>query len=427
MNKIIYLFLPCIFGLFACSGSNSTPSNGGKSVSDSDSIKYIALKDTTVAMIHPGGLHSQEDFNRVKAEVKAGAKPWNTAYNKLISNSHCQVSYQSHPQVKLIRGGNSREEPDPDNYQYAMNDAAAAYQLGLRWKITDDPQYAQAAINILNGWANTCQKVSGDPNVALGAGIYGYQFAIAGELLRDYSGWTSSDFKAYQEWMLKVFYSVNHSFLSKHQGSNTWHYWANWDECNLASTMAIGILCDRRSIYNEALRYIQYGNGNGRITKAINHVFAGTDSTLAQNQESGRDQGHSTLTVGLLGVICQMAWNQGDDLFGFNDNMYMKACEYIAKYNIAGLGVPFWPYTYSDANYNVTTLSVISSDGRGTLRAEWALPYYHYMKISGVNPTSLKYTSMGINRTAPEGGGGDYGSDSGGFDLLGCGTLMYAR
>ncbi|WP_328430737.1 hypothetical protein [Streptomyces sp. NBC_00443] len=28
---------------------------------------------------------------------------------------------------------------------------------------------------------------------------------------------------------------------------------------------------------------------------------------------------------------------------------------------------------------------------------------------------------------APEGGGGDYGSDSGGYDRLGFGTLMYAK
>lgn len=27
----------------------------------------------------------------------------------------------------------------------------------------------------------------------------------------------------------------------------------------------------------------------------------------------------------------------------------------------------------------------------------------------------------------PEGGGGDYGSDSGGYDQLGFGTLMYAK
>jgi hypothetical protein len=34
---------------------------------------------------------------------------------------------------------------------------------------------------------------------------------------------------------------------------------------------------------------------------------------------------------------------------------------------------------------------------------------------------------MGVEAVAPEGGGGDYGPTSGGFDQLGFGTLMYAR
>ncbi len=93
-----------------------------------------------------------------------------------------------------------------------MNDVAAAYQLALRWKITGDDAYAATAIKILNAWAAVCKKLSGDSNVALGAGIYGYQFALAAELLRDYSGWQAADFAAFKQWMVTVFYSVNMAF-----------------------------------------------------------------------------------------------------------------------------------------------------------------------------------------------------------------------
>lgn len=37
---------------------------------------------------------------------------------------------------------------------------------------------------------------------------------------------------------------------------------------------------------------------------------------MGQVQESGRDQGHAMLDIALLGAFCQMAWNQGDALFG---------------------------------------------------------------------------------------------------------------
>jgi hypothetical protein len=186
--------------------------------------------------------------------------------------------------------------------------------------------------------------------------------------------------------------------------------------------MAIGILTDKRVIYNEAVNYFQHGVGNGNILKAINYVFTGADAGLAQLQESGRDQGHATLVIAQLGTICQMAWNQGDDFFGFDNNRFLKACEYTAKYNVANLDVPFHTYNYNNCS-SIWTQTAISSDSRGTVRPMWELPYNHYAKLKGLTAT---YTKMGVQVTQPEGGGGDYGPNSGGFDQLGLGTLLYS-
>jgi hypothetical protein len=338
-----------------------------------------------------------------------------------LANSHAQLSYTANPTVKLIRGGNTPEEPLPDNYSNAFNDVAAAYQTALRWKISGDTAYAEKSIQILNAWAATCVQLSGDPNIALAAGIYGFQFAVAGELMRDYTGWKAADFQAYQQWMLNVFYSYNHPFLVSHQNSCPDLFWSNWDLCNLASMMAIGILTDRRVIYNEAVNYFQHGIGNGNIQKAINYVFTGQG--LAQLQESGRDQGHATLVIALLGPICEMAYHQGDDFYGFNGNMVLEASEYTAKYNVANLSVPFQSYTYYNCS-TTTDITQISSDARGTVRPMWAMIYNHYVKRKGL---SAPYTLMGVQTTQPEGGGGDYGPNSGGFDQLGFGTLLYTR
>jgi hypothetical protein len=51
--------------------------------------------------------------------------------------------------------------------------------------------------------------------------------------------------------------------------------------------------------------------------------------------------------------------------------------------------------------------------------------HFHYNRRISLDD---KYISaMYYNLVAPEGGGGDYGSDSGGYDQLGFGTLMYAK
>ena len=46
------------------------------------------------------------------------------------------------------------------------------------------------------------------------------------------------------------------------------------------------------------------------------------------------------LGIGCLAEIAEVAWNQGDDLYGALDNRIMKGCEYLSKSNL-GYDVPF--------------------------------------------------------------------------------------
>jgi hypothetical protein len=66
--------------------------------------------------------------------------------------------------------------------------------------------------------------------------------------------------------------------------------------------------------------------GNGAIGNAVTNIVAepGTGNALGQGQESGRDQGHSGLDWQLLAAIGQQSWNQGEDLFWFDDNRFLK-------------------------------------------------------------------------------------------------------
>ncbi|WP_196781459.1 alginate lyase family protein [Flavobacterium sufflavum] len=429
MNCIYYVVAGVT--IFTSCSSNDGTDSGTTTPPPVVTVAEIKTLDPSVPMKHDGYV-KDADFVSIKAKIDANQEPWVSGYNKLIANSHAQLTYTANPTVKLVRGGNSAEEPDPDNYSRAMNDAAAAYQLGLRWKLTGDAQYAQAAINILNAWASTCTRISGDSNAALAAGIYGYQFAIAGEQLRNYSGWTATDFTKYKEWMRTVFYNLNYSWLSTHFGCHPQHAWSNWDLCNMASAMAIGILNNDRSIYNYVIDYYQKGKGCGNNFVTIFEPFPSPNSNMAQMQESGRDQGHCTLSLALLTTICQLAWNQGDDLWGFRDNIVLKASEYVAKYNVTYLEVPYTVYSWHEGDpwtgcgIKMTELPTIGSSGRGGGRPMWAMIYNHYAKIKKLPATSMYYTGLGAKSVQPEGGGGDYGGNSGGFDSLGFGTLLFS-
>jgi hypothetical protein len=163
--------------------------------------------------------------------------------------------------------------------------------------------------------------------------------------MRGYSGF---DHAAFKRMMVNVFYPLNTAFLNggdngvSHNGAYLSNYWANWDLCNMASMMAIGILNDDDAKVNEAVDYFYNGGGNGSLYNAIPFVYE--SQGLAQWQEMGRDQGHTTLGIGLMSVFCEMAWNQGKDLYGADNNRFLKACEYVARYNL-GYDVPFTTYS----------------------------------------------------------------------------------
>lgn len=362
---------------------------------------------------HPGMLHAYGELNRAKVRVAAGDDPWLSGWQRLTANRHSAATWTPNPQATIIRGGTG------ENYGTLYNDIHAAYRNALRWKIAGTAANADTAVRILNAWSATLTTVTGNADRFLAAGLYGYQFANAAELVRDYAGFDLARFKTM---MLNVFYPLNNDFLLNHNTACITNYWANWDLCNMNSILAIGILCDDAAKYDQAVNYFKNGAGNGSLTHAIPFVY--DSQGLAQYQESGRDQGHTMLGMGELGAFCEMAWSQGDDLYGYGDDRFMKCAQYVAKYNL-GQDVPYTTYTWGTGQSCAQqSQTVISSASRGEIRPVWDILYYHYARRRGL---SVPYIQAMAESVRPEGGGGDYGTTSGGFDQLGFGTLMYAK
>lgn len=81
-------------------------------------------------------------------------------------------------------------------------------------------------------------------------------------------------------------------------------------------------MSDNQTAIDQAITYFKEGEGNGALNNTIwtIHEEDDTGKPLGQGQEAGRDQGHSLLDFGLLGVLAQQAYNQGEDLFALWDN-----------------------------------------------------------------------------------------------------------
>ncbi|KAJ5980411.1 hypothetical protein N7481_007709 [Penicillium waksmanii] len=386
-------------------------------------IFLLALTAAGTAFVHPGALHTTQDFERINTHVANGDEPWNTTWTLLTTSKFAQSSYLPSPKVTVYRGANG---VDTENYPSLYRDTAAAYQLAIRWKVTNNTSYADAAVNILSSWAMTLTAIDGTSDKYLASGLYGYQMANAAEVMSDYSGWASSNKSATATMLTDIFASMNTLFLEDHNGNDYYHYYANWDQCNLASLLAISIFTDNQTMYDYALDYFRSGPSNGALPvfAIANYTVteSGSDKILTQGQEAGRDQGHATLDMALLGIIAQQAYNQGDDLFSTYSNEILNAAEYVGKYNV-GYDVPYTMYESYEGNQ-----TIISNSSRGEIRPGFELLSAHYGQLKGLDSSWIDAYRNMVNTNSTygvEGGGGNYASTSGGFDALGFGTLLY--
>ncbi|MFD7407325.1 alginate lyase family protein [Streptomyces sp. NPDC059866] len=368
------------------------------------------------AFAHPGLLHTRADLDRMAAKVKAGAAPYTAGFAKLTANRHAQSGWTANPQATVYRGAGS-----PQNYAILYNDIHAAYQNALRAHVSGDTAHADTAVAILNAWSAKLTSVEGSADRFLAAGIYGYQFANAAELVRDHDGFELARF---QKMMREVFLPLSDDFLVNHNGAYVTNYWTNWDLTAMACVLATGIFCDDRGAVDRAVEYFKNGAGLGSIKNAIPVVH---DDGLAEWLEAGRDQGHALLGIGLMGTFCEMAWNQGIDLYGYDDNRFLKGAQYVAKWSLGG-DVPYTANTRKKGAINGWSGSETASEAAGVdpamMRPIWAMIANHYTKRRGLDAS---YVTQIAAKAAPEGGGGDYGPNSGGYDQLGFGTLAFTR
>lgn len=276
------------------------------------------------AFVHPGLLHTNADFTRISAKVAAGTEPWATAWTKFTASPYSAATYAPSAVSIVYRGSDGTHA---ENYPLLYHDVAAAYALAIRWKITGIAQYGDAAIRVMDAWSSTLTAISGNSDMFLAAGIYGYEFAQAGEIMRSYPSWTN--FARFKTMLVNVFYSQINEWFVNHDAGTYGQYalsvYAGWDLCNMAGAVAIGILADDQTIYNQGANWFLTGTGNGQIFRTIPYQHWFDNEVIAQGQEAGRDQGHNMLDIALLSMIGKMAYNQGNDLLGYNNSVILFA------------------------------------------------------------------------------------------------------
>ena len=247
---------------------------------------------------------------------------------------------------------------------------------------------------ILNDWSKTLKSIGG-VDAILCAGLGPFLMANAAELLRYDGGWNTADSERFGHMLREAVLPIIENFAPFANG--------NWDTAAIKTMMSIAIYTDDRPLFERALTYYCHGCGDGRLA---NYIYPN-----GQCQESGRDQQHTQLGIAHMGDSCEMAWNQGVDLYGWLDNRLLAGFEYTARYNL-GEDVSFTPDIDRTGKYRHEVISP-----RSAFRPIYEQIYNHYTHRRRI---AALFTERAARQVRPEGAGFQ-------VDQTGFGTFLYTR
>lgn len=313
----------------------------GNDTAGSFFIDDIAFDDRaasgSIEFIHPGLLNSRAELDFVKANIKAGAEPWASLFNRLNNSGYGNLNWTPHPLTVVNANG---RDADLEN-----EDAKAAYAQALLWYFTDNEAYAKKSAEILDAWSEQLTThVSTNHQNAVVAAWCGSVFPLAAEILRSsYPQWTTNETKQFSAMLNEAFLPLIFPGNAAING--------NWELSMSDALMCIGVFTEDAATFNRGVflwrkRVPAYfylttdgstpirpsGTTNLDSDTAIynywykpNHYFDGLC------QETRRDYGHH-MQMGLASAVnaAEIAYHQGLDLYSENDRRLMDAMEFQA-------------------------------------------------------------------------------------------------
>ena len=130
-------------------------------------------------------------------------------------------------------------------------------------------------------------------------------------------------------------------------------------------------------------------------------IHGNYDSATAQPLEAGRDQGHIQSSLSWTAQAAKVIQNQGSgDLFGFDNNLLLRAAEYTAKFSLNHTVDYNAKFYRCEAILVSGPWFVISTANKGFLLPVWDTLYYEYAVKRGL---SAPYTTQAVAQYGFEG------------------------
>lgn len=287
---------------------------------------------------HPGVVLDWAQISRVKQKIKQGG--WHKTEFQ-IAHKHSfpnGIRIDANPPSTLYcKSGDNN--PCAKTRDHALH----AYTAALGWAYTGDKRYANAAIKVLNTYADRNVQVKGGHNRQLQKAWMGEMFAKTAEIIRHTNaGWPEHRAKKFGRWM-------NSALLPEIR--NGWYDPGNWASSMINASIAIAVYNDDRDLFNYSIKmwkntlpssiylksdgskpnaFSPYQNGKKQRPIAIElgplnkygkdkrwRTYWGTLNLPHSGHitETCRDTGHAVMSLNSYTESAQTAYIQGVDLF----------------------------------------------------------------------------------------------------------------
>jgi len=333
------------------------------------------------AFQHPGLYVTSQQLASMRRAKEVPDSVSAKGYERLVASPLSSCSYaRSDGYYSTVERG-PYNNPDVGSSQFS-NDGTAVFYNALRWYLDGDVCHAQKAIELLNGWANTLQRVVNN-DAKLIVALTAPQYLNGAEIIKHvYNAdpsvpaaqkWSAQDMARFDRLVREVFYNTIAGYYPQANG--------NWDANIAAANLAIGVYLDDHAIFNRALEQFYRGDvvpGTLSMGSLPAYIYP-----TGESQESNRDQGHAGLGLQGFAETSEISWNQGIDVFGAYGHRLLAAARYYGRYAL-GAAVP--------------SETFISDKGRGAVSTPLFEVLANHAAAAGAGPDDLAL----INRVLAE-------------------------
>ncbi|WP_439659791.1 alginate lyase family protein [Lentzea sp. HUAS TT2] len=297
--------------------------------------------------VHPGVVVSRPQLDFMRTKVLAGAQPWKTAYDRMMTTKYADLNRTPKPRAVVECGPVS----NPNNgCTDEREDALAAYTLSLAWYVTRDARYATKAIQIMDAWSSTIRDHT-NSNAPLQTAWSASSWPKAAEIIKHVHGnWPGS---ARFGTMLRTVYLPE--IQNGRANTN-----GNWELSMMEASIGISVFLEDRAAYDKAIGifrtriqafiYLTTDGalpktppGSGIDTRAEIISYWHNQSTFVDGltQETCRDFAHTAYGLSAASHLAETAWIQGQDIWGEIKDRMRHAWGLHSKYQ-NGEPMPSW-------------------------------------------------------------------------------------